>query len=460
MNVARAHAHTSPGKRDLVSRFSRQHVAPVEVDYSSGRLPALAQLLSFRNLAEVKEGQSSLIFLALHNHNSLQHHHLPRLAVMFAVEKPLARAASRALSPAAQLATFARGSRNLATAAPPPTQPGPISSRGLCTGPSLPGEARCRPDEAERSIDGFAAGDDAPSSRVRMGRTGEPRLPSYLKTSIPTGATFNKIKKDVRAGSQYCLRGGQVSQHWRVLGRRRRKGQGDCDDHAHGRYMHTRLPVLLRQDISNSRAAGRARAREHGRSHLTMGARLHCPDVRRPRRPRRRRLCPHCLDDLSHQEQVAPDPRRGLVPTFRAAPRTLTGWPRDGLDVFAHNVETVESRTPFVRDRRAKLPAESRGVAAGQASETGSHHKDEHHARVRRRGCRGGADAEGFARGKRRRRHVWPIYASDEAAMKVSEYVTPAKFEHWQQTAESLGFSTSPVVPSSVPLTRLRVLCE
>ena len=27
---------------------------------------------------------------------------------------------------------------------------------------------------------------------------GSPRLPSYLKTSIPTGASFNKIKKDLR----------------------------------------------------------------------------------------------------------------------------------------------------------------------------------------------------------------------------------------------------------------------
>lgn len=35
--------------------------------------------------------------------------------------------------------------------------------------------------------------------RVRLGRTGEPRLPSYLKTSIPTGQTYNRIKKDVRA---------------------------------------------------------------------------------------------------------------------------------------------------------------------------------------------------------------------------------------------------------------------
>lgn len=53
----------------------------------------------------------------------------------------------------------------------------------------------------EHSIDQFA-NNGAPinqSLRVRMGRTGEARLPSYLKTSIPTGANYNRIKKDVRA---------------------------------------------------------------------------------------------------------------------------------------------------------------------------------------------------------------------------------------------------------------------
>ena len=28
---------------------------------------------------------------------------------------------------------------------------------------------------------------------------------------------------------------------------------------------------------------------------------------------------------------------------------------RSGLDVYAHNIETVEALTPFVRDRRAKF---------------------------------------------------------------------------------------------------------
>ena len=35
-------------------------------------------------------------------------------------------------------------------------------------------------------------------STVRMGRVSDTRLPSYLKTSIPTGESFKRIKKDLR----------------------------------------------------------------------------------------------------------------------------------------------------------------------------------------------------------------------------------------------------------------------
>ncbi|KAG8969382.1 hypothetical protein FRC03_003073 [Tulasnella sp. 419] len=50
------------------------------------------------------------------------------------------------------------------------------------------------------TLDDFISGDveDGTPSRVVLGNTKAPRLPSYLKTSIPTGQSFNKIKKDLR----------------------------------------------------------------------------------------------------------------------------------------------------------------------------------------------------------------------------------------------------------------------
>src|ERR1700731_181575 len=46
------------------------------------------------------------------------------------------------------------------------------------------------------SFDDFLRGDK--SNRVALGRVDAPRLPSYLKTQIPSGSSFAKIKKDLR----------------------------------------------------------------------------------------------------------------------------------------------------------------------------------------------------------------------------------------------------------------------
>lgn len=43
-----------------------------------------------------------------------------------------------------------------------------------------------------------------------------------------------------------------------------------------------------------------------------------------------------------------------LVPDFRGDLVAVKTIVECGLDVYAHNIETVEALTPFVRDRRAK----------------------------------------------------------------------------------------------------------
>lgn len=42
------------------------------------------------------------------------------------------------------------------------------------------------------------------------------------------------------------------------------------------------------------------------------------------------------------------------MPDFRGNESCVRTIVESGLDVFAHNIETVESLTPFVRDRRAQ----------------------------------------------------------------------------------------------------------
>lgn len=43
-----------------------------------------------------------------------------------------------------------------------------------------------------------------------------------------------------------------------------------------------------------------------------------------------------------------------LVPDFRGDLEAVKTIASSGLDVYAHNIETVESLTPYVRDRRAQ----------------------------------------------------------------------------------------------------------
>lgn len=64
---------------------------------------------------------------------------------------------------------------------------------------------------------------------------------------------------------------------------------------------------------------------------------------------------------LSHQLRLTGTPRRAphilieaLTPDFAGDAAAIRLVAQSGLDVFAHNMETVESRTPFVRDPRAK----------------------------------------------------------------------------------------------------------
>lgn len=54
-------------------------------------------------------------------------------------------------------------------------------------------------------------------------------------------------KRSTRSQPEYCMRGGKVSQHWRLLGRRR-QDCGDSHHYAHGRYLYKRLQILLGQD--------------------------------------------------------------------------------------------------------------------------------------------------------------------------------------------------------------------
>eukprot|EP00879_Flechtneria_rotunda_P003647 GHRR01003884.1.p1 GENE.GHRR01003884.1~~GHRR01003884.1.p1 ORF type:complete len:393 (+),score=126.44 GHRR01003884.1:268-1446(+) len=140
-----------------------------------------------------------------------------------------------------------------------------------------------------------------------------------------------------------------------------------------------------------------------------------------------------------------------LVPDFQGNRDSINLVAQSGLDVFAHNVETVERLQRLVRDRRANWQ-QSLGVLAA-AKEAGvqitktsimlgcGEHKDEVIEAFK--GLRAhGVDVVTLGQ------YMRPT----KKHMAVEEYVTPAAFAAYQEAAERMGFlyvASGPLVRSS-----------
>ncbi|KAI0234586.1 hypothetical protein L0F63_007403, partial [Massospora cicadina] len=125
---------------------------------------------------------------------------------------------------------------------------------------------------------------------------------------------------------------------------------------------------------------------------------------------------------------------------------------QSGLDVYAHNMETVEALTPYVRDRRAKyrqslaVLAHAKSVVPSLITKTslmlGCGEQDEEVLQTMKDLREIDVDCLTLGQYMRpTRKH-----------MKVSQYVTPEKFDHWAKVGESLGFkyvASGPLVRSS-----------
>ena len=123
-----------------------------------------------------------------------------------------------------------------------------------------------------------------------------------------------------------------------------------------------------------------------------------------------------------------------------------------GLDVYAHNVETTEELTPYVRDRRAgfrqslavlKAAKEAKpGLVTKTSIMLGLGETEEQLWRTLKELRAVDVDVVTFGQYMRpTKRH-----------MKVEEYVTPATFELWRQRALDMGFlycASGPLVRSS-----------
>ncbi|MCJ1470158.1 hypothetical protein MMC07_008803 [Pseudocyphellaria aurata] len=123
-----------------------------------------------------------------------------------------------------------------------------------------------------------------------------------------------------------------------------------------------------------------------------------------------------------------------------------------GLDVYAHNVETVEELTPMVRDRRAgfrqslavlkKAKEAKEGLITKTSIMLGLGETEEQLWETLRELRKVDVDVVTFGQ------YMQPT----KRHMKVHEYVTPGVFEMWRQRALEMGFlycASGPLVRSS-----------
>ncbi|KAI4221533.1 MAG: hypothetical protein L6R40_008625 [Gallowayella cf. fulva] len=123
-----------------------------------------------------------------------------------------------------------------------------------------------------------------------------------------------------------------------------------------------------------------------------------------------------------------------------------------GLDVYAHNVETVEALTPMVRDRRAtfrqslRVLERAKGVKEGMVTKTsvmlGLGETEEQIWEMLRELRKINTDIVTFGQ------YMQPT----KRHMSVHTYVTPSVFEMWRQRALDMGFlycASGPLVRSS-----------
>ncbi|KAJ7235887.1 hypothetical protein B0H12DRAFT_1140995 [Mycena haematopus] len=333
-------------------------------------------------------------------------------------------------------------SRSLATAAPTATATNSSFRDALAAGPSL---------------DEFISG-DAPHDRIILGNPRGPRLPAHLKTAIPSGESFSKIKKDLRGLGLHT-----------VCEEARCPNIGDCwggkpgATEAEGRSAATATIMLMGDtctrgcrfcSVKTSRAPPPLDPHEPentaeaisrwglGYIVLTSVDRDDLADGGSH----------HFAETIRKIKQKAPQILvEALTGDFWGSLKDVSVVAKSGLDVYAHNIETVEQLTPYVRDRRATFRqslqvlehAKKEGVRITKTSiMLGLGETEEQLLHALKELRKIDVDVVTFGQYMRpTKRH-----------MKVERYVEPAEFDNWKKVAEDLGFlyvASGPLVRSS-----------
>ncbi|GIC86591.1 lipoate synthase [Aspergillus udagawae] len=353
----------------------------------------------------------------------------------------------------------------------------PISCRGYATtepspsatGPSTTPTARRRTTFKDKlnagpSFADFVGNDNAPLDpseayalkTALVGPAGRKkemtRLPSWLKTPIPDSKNYQRLKKDLRGLNLHTVceeaRCPNISDCWggsdkstatatiMLMGDTCTRGCRFCSV----KTSRTPLPLDPHEPENTAEAISRwglgyVVLTSVDRDDLADGGARHFAETVMKIKQKAPSILVECLTgdyagDLEMVKLVA----------------------RSGLDVYAHNVETVEVLTPQVRDRRANFQQSIRVLEAAKNAQPslitktslmlGLGETDEQLWDALRQLRAVNVDVVTFGQYMRpTKRH-----------MAVHEYVTPDRFELWRQRALDMGFlycASGPLVRSS-----------
>ncbi|XP_032512213.2 lipoyl synthase 1, mitochondrial [Danaus plexippus] len=278
------------------------------------------------------------------------------------------------------------------------------------------------------------------------------RLPPWLKTTIPTGSKFSELKAQLRS-----LNLSTVCEEARC------PNIGEC--WSGGKNGTSTATIMLMGDtctrgcmfcsVKTSRAPPPLDPNEPGntarainqwglgyivltsvdRDDLPDGGSGHFAETVREIKLQNSEILVECL-----------------VPDFRGNRDCINTIANSGLDVFAHNIETVERLTPFVRDKRAGYRQTLRVLSTAKEINPdlitkssimlGLGETDQEVEQTMKDLRSSGVDCVTLGQ------YMQPT----KRHLKVHEYVTPAKFKEWEELGQQLGFlytASGPLVRSS-----------
>ena len=351
--------------------------------------------------------------------------------------------------------------RRFATAISDPPPPSTTSSHSrpasafsdrLNTGPSFSDFVSPAPEPPLSNDEAL----ELTSRTVQIGPAGakrsHTRLPSWLKTPIPTNDNYKRIKNDLRGLNLHTVceeaRCPNISDCWggsnksaatatiMLMGDTCTRGCRFCSV-----KTSNKPPPLDPHEPENTAEAlkrwglGYVVLTSVDRDDLADGG------------------ARHFAETILKIKQKAPQILVEALTGDYAGDLDMVGMvARSGLDVYAHNVETTEELTPSVRDRRAKFRQSLAVLRAAKEAKPelitktsimlGLGETEEQLYATLRELRAVGVDVVTFGQYMRpTKRH-----------MKVEEYVTPATFELWRQRALDAGFlycASGPLVRSS-----------